>query len=57
MALHPQRQRLETLEEQEALNGDWAAPKSRRPSTRARMANAMLPNGPSGPKTSAKLSP
>ena len=39
------------------LKGESAGPKSRRPSTRARIANAMLPNGPFGPNVSQNLSP
>jgi hypothetical protein len=39
------------------LKGDWLAPMSRKPSTRARMAKAMLPKGPLLPNTSQKFSP
>lgn len=39
------------------MNGDWEEPKSLKPSTRARMANAIFPNGPSSPKTSQKFNP
>ena len=41
-----------------ALKGDMHGPKSRRPSTRARIANAMFAlKGPAGPKTSQKRRP
>ena len=42
--LHPQRQRLEALQEQEALNGAIAGPRSRSSCTRSFTANAPGPS-------------
>ena len=51
VTLHPHRQRLDTLQQWNALVGDRQAPKSRKPSARARMMKA------DGPNCSAKTMP
>jgi hypothetical protein len=52
-----QRQRLEPLQVQPGVLGASAAPRSRSPSTRARIAKATLPKGPPLPNTSQKFRP
>ena len=39
------------------LNGDWHGPQSLNPSTRARIINWILPNGPFNPNTSLYIKP